>query len=77
MMNIAEIPASGKAKVACIVCGEQVVVVDRYKTDYPPIPWTELIEFYRDEAGDPDDRLLECPGCGEGLYLDTVSPIKE
>lgn len=74
-MKITDIPSSGHATVRC-VCGEPVVVVDRYITDYPPIPrrWPEMfIEFYRDRYCDPDDRLSECPRCGEWLDLATVT----
>jgi hypothetical protein len=62
-------PQTGITPVACGGCGwsagGQLVMVDRWITDYPPIPYVPLIEFYSDGFGDPEHearrRLLpEC-----------------
>lgn len=78
-MLLAEIPASGSATVAC-ACGQQVVVVDRYVTDFPPGPRgrnpESWVEFYRDHAGDPDDFLSGCPRCDEELELASVEVVR-
>jgi hypothetical protein len=76
-MNIIDIPANGIAEAVC-TCGQLVVVVDRYLTDRPPIPRFNpmaFIQFYRDEFGDPDDLILECPGCGEWLDLTVLRHV--
>ncbi len=61
----------GQVKVAC-VCGHELMLVDRYVTDYPPIPHIEMIEFYDGDSMDPDDHVQECPSCGEYLETDEV-----
>lgn len=74
-MTVDDIPSSGSCQVACGACGRRVIVVDRYVTDWPPIPRFNpeaFVEFYSDWGGDPDDRVSECPGCGDCLDLDTV-----
>lgn len=65
--------------VKCIDCGwdndGELVLVDRYLTDYPPIPRHKpeaFLEVYRDDGGDPDDRNPTCDGCGLDLEPDTV-----
>lgn len=59
--------------VAC-ECGwdndGQLVLVDRYATDHPPIPHFSIdafIQVYRDRGGDPDDLVHDCPECGGPL----------
>lgn len=39
--------------------------VDRYASDFPPIPYTGVIlEVYASRYADPDDRVNECEACG-------------
>jgi hypothetical protein len=74
-MKISDIPATGETWAAC-TCGQPIFVVDRYITDYPPIPRFNplaFIEFYRCEGGDPDDRVSECPRCGVDLDLEAIT----
>lgn len=68
-----ELRDRGVIAVAC-ECGwdndGRLVLVDRYATDFPPIPHFSIdafIEVYRDSGGDPDDRLHECPECSREL----------
>lgn len=65
--------------VACENCGwdndGKLVLVDRYLTDWPPIPRFNpraFLEVYRDSGGDPDDRNPTCDGCGLDLEPDSV-----
>jgi hypothetical protein len=49
--------------------GGELEVVDRYATDWPPIPWCDL----REVVADPEQGgLCECPECGAGLDPDTA-----
>jgi hypothetical protein len=69
-------PRTGMVLVSCGECGWNaggtLVMVDRWITDYPPIPYVKLIEFYRDGFGDPDDRVNECPICFAEIAEDIV-----
>lgn len=63
---------------ACGGCGwdngGSLEIVDRYSTDYPPIPRFDadaFVEVYRAPGGDPDDRIIECESCGETLDRET------
>ncbi len=67
-------------KVSC-ECGwsndGRLIIVDRYATDFPPIPRGNglgFLEIYRDDGMDPDDRVSECPCCGE--FLDPVEVLE-
>lgn len=59
-------------------CSQLLIVVDRYVTDYPPIPRGKnpesFVEFYLDDGGDPDDLVSQCPSCEMDLELAVVSP---
>lgn len=67
-------------KVACPSCGwsndGELEVVDRYETDFPPVPrgtGSSFLELYLDTGHDPDDRVVECFECGNHLDVcDTV-----
>lgn len=66
---------AGELPVACAGCGwdndRTLTLIDRYATDYPPVPrgnGDRFIEAYRDTGGDPDDRISFCPKCD--TYLD-------
>lgn len=49
--------------------------VDRYASDYPPIPYTgPILECYGDTVADPDQRVIECEDCGGPLDLETLQP---
>jgi NAD-dependent SIR2 family protein deacetylase len=59
--------------VACPECGwdanGELEVVDRYATDYPPIPYMDL----REVVADPENgSVSECPNCGAELDPDVV-----
>lgn len=76
-MKLAELEPTGSAAVVCVDCGYgPFFVVDRYLTDWPPIPRgrhpESFVEFYIDDVGDPDDRFSECPQCDRLLELDAV-----
>jgi hypothetical protein len=63
--------------VLCVCgAGDALFAVDRYASDHPPIPYTgPIVEVYSSDAGDPDDRVTECPNCGEPLdSLDSLDP---
>lgn len=75
-----ELYQAGELKVRCL-CGwdndGKLIIVDRYATDAPPGPrgsnpasWHEV---YLDWGGDPDDRVDECPNCGESLDVDHLT----
>lgn len=68
---------AGRLPCECAECGwdneGRLEIVDRYSTDYPPIPRVDIIEVYRDSGGDPDDRIIECENCGNYLDRDTVN----
>ncbi len=73
--------AAGSLAVRCR-CGFDnrgtLTMVDRYSTDFPPVPRGDgqsFIEVYRDGAGDPDDRLSECPKCGDPFDRDTMVEV--
>lgn len=63
---------------ACPDCGwdddGHLEVVDRYATDFPPIPWCDL----REVRGDDDERgaLNECPACDAWLDPDEVVEVQ-
>ena len=68
-----ELRGRGEIPVACGECGfdhgGRMTLVDRWVTDYPPIPYTgPIVEVYLDTYGDPDDHVHECPECQ--VYLD-------
>jgi hypothetical protein len=67
------IPDSGRVKVACPDCGwtadGELELVDRYVTDWPPIPWCDLREVVADPEFGP---VGFCPGCDELLDPDNV-----
>lgn len=62
--------------VRCAYGAALGVAVDRYASDHPPIPYRgPIVEVYTGPGGDPDDRLAECPACGEPLdNLDALDP---
>lgn len=75
MITAEQIPQdTGILSVRC-TCGwsadGDLIVVDRWITDFPPIPKTPIIEFYSDPI-DPESRLSECPNCGGPLDLGDV-----
>lgn len=77
-MKLYEIGKTGQAWVLCD-CGQLLVAVDRYVTDFPPIPHTNpesFVEFYLDDGGDPDDRVIQCPSCEDDLELAGVTPAR-
>jgi len=71
---LSQLRAGYPAHCACPRCRYRFVAIDRYASDAPPGPRgshpERWIEFYRDEIFDPDDRLHECPGCGEELSME-------
>lgn len=82
-VNAGSVQTAGRAiiKVACPDCGWTneggLVLVDRYETDYPPVPrgdGTSFLELYHTPGGDPDDRIGECgnPDCAADLEPYTV-----
>lgn len=51
--------------------GGTLELVDRWKTDWPPIPYVRMIELHGDS--DADGRAqMECGACGEELSEETV-----
>ena len=74
MIDRATLARAGELPCRCGACRLPMVVVDRYATDYPPIPWVDLVEFYIASGGDPDDRITECPRCWAELDLSTINP---
>lgn len=75
-MKLRELGKTGRAWVLCN-CGQLLVAVDRYVTDFPPIPRGKnpesFVEFYLDEGGDPDDLVSQCPACEDYLELASVA----
>lgn len=78
-MELSELRDRGEIPVACGGCGwdnkGRLILVDRYITDYPPIPRISVdsfIEFYIDEGGDPDDRIIQCPACDDDIRREQV-----
>ena len=77
-----ELQERAEIRVACGYCnwdnGGRLILVDRYATDFPPIPHFSVdafVEFYLDRGGDPDDRVVDCPDCGDELHRLTCVEI--
>lgn len=74
-MNI-ELRDRGEIPVRCGECGwdndGRLTLVDRWVTDYPPVPYRgPMLEVYRD-GDDPESRTDECGGCDGYLGGETV-----
>lgn len=69
--------STGVTHVRCRDCGwsndGRLVLVDRWITDYPPIPYTgPILELYLDEDMDPDGRIVDCNVCGCDDFMDSA-----
>lgn len=66
----------GTAPVCCPACHWDahgtLQVVDRYQTDFPPVPWRDMRQIRDDDDEAPS--IAACPDCGADLDPDTVSP---
>lgn len=66
--------ARDRFPAACPECGwdagGELEVVDRYATDYPPIPYMDLREVVADPGDGP---VMECRRCGCPLDPDNVA----
>jgi hypothetical protein len=77
-----ELRGRGKVPVECGACGwdngGRLTLVDRWVTDYPPIPYTgPIVEVYAD-GGDPESRVIECGQCdGDLQRLDDCVEVVE
>lgn len=66
--------------VACSHCGfdnnGEMELVNVAHANWAPIPlsaWDAHVAIYLDSAHDPDDEIIECPGCLEYLAPDLVA----
>lgn len=74
-MNVTEaLKTASAVPVACPLCGWDdsgtLEVIDRWREDYPPIPYVKMIELRGDSGeGRP---VYRCGGCGEDIDPYTV-----
>lgn len=70
-------------EVACRECGwsndGELVLVDRYALDWPPIPRGDgrhFLELYLESSLGPDARVMWCAQCGRELQVEDVVEVE-
>lgn len=77
-MTAAELNGRATVPVKCGSCGwdaeGDLTLVDRWETDYPPVPYRgPMVEVY-ENWDDPESRIIECDHCG--AYLDLKACVE-